>query len=78
MVEVIDNRENVEQKVKNPVFYTITELEFMQMAANIKQLTELTNTLNNAMSAEGKMVRGFLTQITQNFMAIKPQKKEGE
>jgi hypothetical protein len=78
MTKVIDNRENVEPIVKNPVHYIMTEQEFMQMAANIQQLVELTNSLNNALSAEGKMVRGFLTQITQNFMAVKPQKKEGE
>jgi hypothetical protein len=77
-MEIIDNRKEETQQPTNgkTIYYTLTEKEFLQMGANIKQLTELTNTLSNAMSAEAKMARGFLLQAVQNLNTIRPQKRE--
>jgi hypothetical protein len=58
--------------------YTISEQGIDIVNRNIQQLTDLVNILNTAMSAEGKMIKGFLIQIVTNLNAVKPMIKKEE
>ncbi|MFA5696691.1 MAG: hypothetical protein WC917_04620 [Bacilli bacterium] len=54
------------------MYYKITEKEVDILNQNKKQLVDLVNVLNTAMSAEGKMAKSFVIQIAQNLSAIRP------